>query len=235
VLLHQEQLRVAVAVHVAVIVEVVLGQVRERGDREATAVDAPEVESVRRHLHHRGVDALRAHAAQRGLEVEALGRRVARALAHVAVAHLDGADQPDRAARRVQDRLGEIGGGGLAVGARDADEREIVARIAEEARGDRRERAPRVGHDHRARAAEVERVGQLLDEERRRAQVERGAQVGVAVGVGAAQREERVARRDRARVVDEAADHRVVAGRSRHAPRGRIVRGQGIEQRREAH
>jgi len=107
--LHQEQLRRPVAVHVAVVVEVVLGEVRERGHREPAAVDAPEVEPVRRHLHHGGVDPLRAHTAQRALEIEALGRRVARALAHVAVAHLDRADQPDRAAGRREDRLGEIG------------------------------------------------------------------------------------------------------------------------------
>ena len=71
----QARLGLEVALHRPVEVEVVAGEVREHGDREAGAVDAVQRERVRRHLHRHRVSSLVAPARELLLEVGRLGRR----------------------------------------------------------------------------------------------------------------------------------------------------------------
>ena len=165
----------------------------------------PSASAVRGDLHRDGVDAARAHLAQRALEVEALGRRVHRAPALVREADLDRADEPDAPARRPQDRLDQVRGARLAVRAGDADERRARPRAG-------RRSARRAARGRAAcRATTIATAGagsdaaERVDEERGGAEGERLRQVVVAVGERAAQRDEEVARHDFARVVAQAA------------------------------
>ena len=93
------------------------------------------------------------------------------------------------------------------------------AGVPEEALGERRERAPRVGHHDRHGARPGSDGGQRLDEQRGGAEGERLREVVVAVGERAAQRDEEVAGRDLARVVADPAHHRVAVAAPRAAAR----------------
>ena len=72
----QRRLRLEVLVERAVVVEVLVAQVREAHGRELHAVDAVLVQRVRRHLHRDRARARVAHAREQGLQVAGLRRRV---------------------------------------------------------------------------------------------------------------------------------------------------------------
>ncbi len=120
-----------VAVHVAVEVEVVAGQVREDRDREAATVHALQLQRVRGDLEHRVAAARVHHLAEERLEVRGLGSGAHGRGQAVSDAVVDRAHEPDLLAGRPQDRVDEVGGRGLAVRARDPDEAELLRRVAE--------------------------------------------------------------------------------------------------------
>jgi hypothetical protein len=104
-------------------VEVVLREIGERPDPEGTAVHAPELEGVARHLHHDRVHALLEHRGEETLQFRGLRRGQCARLPDTRDAGLDRADQPHRMTVGHQGRLGQIAGGGLARRTGDAYER----------------------------------------------------------------------------------------------------------------
>ena len=166
--LEQARLGGEVVLHVGMEVEVILGQVGEAGGGEADAGDTLELERVRRHLHGAGAVAGGDHPPQRRLQVDALGRRPRHRLDGAADPRLDRAQHPGRALGRLQDRLDEVDGGGLAVRAGHADDAQLGARIAEE-RGRRGgHRPPRrvddeLGHVDLEHALDDQRDGSVFD------------------------------------------------------------------------
>ena len=128
-------------------VEVILREVREADGGELGADQAPLRDRDRRRLHGAGLVAGVDHRAQRALQVGRLGRRQARGLASPADAALDRSDQAARPLRGVQDRREQQRGRGLAVGAGDADDVEVAARMPVERVGQSRHARARVGAD----------------------------------------------------------------------------------------
>ena len=131
--LEQPPLGGEVLLHVAVEVEVVARQVGEDAGGEAQVVDAPQRQRVRRHLHHAGAAAVGHHLAQHPLQLGRFRRRPRSRLdLAIADAVADRADAPAADAGRLEDRRQQVRGRRLAVGAGDADERQLVARMAVE-------------------------------------------------------------------------------------------------------
>ena len=128
-----------------------------------------------------------------------------------------------------------IGGAGLAVGAGDADQRQLVGGVAEEERGERRETLARVAHHHGGAAPQVDAGRHALDHDGRGAEVDRLLQMVVAVDLRrrAARRRDRPARRraSRSRCRGSACRRRASPSKRSGAPLGR----QTGEQRAEAH
>jgi hypothetical protein len=124
-------------------VEVVLGEVGEDGHVELDAVHARQREGVGGHLHGRAANPRLHHARQQGLELERLGRGLARGLGLVAHPVLDGADHAGRPAARAEQGLHQERRGGLAVRAGDADHREAPRRVAVIGVGEPRQGLPR--------------------------------------------------------------------------------------------
>ena len=169
----------------------------------------------RRGLHRAGLVAGLDHRAQRALEVGRLRRRQPGGLAPAADAALDGAEQPARALRGIQDGRQQERRRRLAVRARDADEVELAARVAVERGGQPRHALARVVAQD-LRHAEV---GQLaLDEQRHGAVRDRGGREVVAVGVGSGQAAEQRPRPAALRAVGDVDD--VDAGRRAGHTRG---------------
>ena len=198
----QQLLGLGVLVHRAVDVEVVLRQVRERRDRELEAGQAVHRQRRRRHLHHRVGHAVGDHLRERRVQHVRCRRGVRRVVALAVPAVVDRADHARVVAGRAQDRLDEIGRGGLAVGTGDADQRQPPRRMIGQ-RGDREaERASTIGDDQLRHREAVDR---RLDRHRRRAALDRRRHEGVAVAATAAHRDEQRARRHRARVTGDRA------------------------------
>ena len=192
-------LRFEVALHRAVEVEVVRRQVREDERGEADAVEAVERGGVRGGLHRAAFVAGVEHLAEGALEVDRLGRRADDRPPLAGHARLDRAEEARPAARRGEDRVDEVRGRRLTVRAGDADDVELVRRVAEED----------VGRDGHGRAAVVDhelwhlRVYGPLDDERRGAGRDRLRRELVPVDVRAADAEEERTGRERARVVGQ--------------------------------
>ena len=111
----------------------ILGQVGKDAHGKTDARHALEHQRVGGDLHHDVGAPGVAHLAEELLQLEALRRGALRGQLlrpdHVAV----GADQTHlRAERGLQDVLDEVSGGGLAVGAGDADHGHLPRRVAEE-------------------------------------------------------------------------------------------------------
>ena len=104
-------------------VQVVLGEVGEAGDVEHHAVDPVEGHGVRGNLHGCGVEPAFAHERQQGVHVGGFGGGEQAGDGFPAGQDLDGPDQPGPLSQRLQQGIDEVGGGGLAVGARDAEQR----------------------------------------------------------------------------------------------------------------
>ena len=191
-----------VALHGGVEVEVVLGQVGEDRSGEAHAGRAAQLQSVRGDLHRAGALAAIEHRAEVSLQVDRLGGGAGDGTLGPADEGRDGAQQPARASRGLQQRAHEEGGGRLAVGAGYADDVQLGSRVAEEARGDRPHRSARGGDEHLGHA-ESQRT---LDDERGRPRLHgRGGEV-VAVAAQARDTEEQRPGRDPTAVVGQALD-----------------------------
>ena len=106
----QPPLRLEVLLHVAVEVEMLLGEVREDERVEAHAIEPPEVRAVRGRLDHDGVVAGVEHVAEEPLQVDRLRGRVGRVARLAADDPLHGADEPGGVALGLQDRAEEVRG-----------------------------------------------------------------------------------------------------------------------------
>src|SRR2546428_234936 len=124
-------------------VQMVLREVREDADVEGQRVDARERQRVRADLHGHAAHAALAHGGQHRLDLERLRRRLSRRPDLVADDVLNGAEDPAGAAARAQQRVDEVGGRGLAVGARDAHQRQRARGMVPVGAGQRGEGAAR--------------------------------------------------------------------------------------------
>ncbi len=103
---------------------------------KSTPADAVERGRVRAHLGDRGGDALLEHAREEAVQHGRLDRGARRLDRLAAHAQLHRAEDPALGVDLRKRVVDEVARGGLAVGARDADEREPVRRIAvDEGRG----------------------------------------------------------------------------------------------------
>ena len=139
-LIEEDPLRGEVVLEVFVKVEVVLREVREDGRGEMDAVRPLQRQRVRRHFHHRVAHAGVDHLREPLLQHDGIGRGAIGHEALVAGAVFDRADEADRLAGGVEDRLDHLRRRRFPRGAGDADERELVRGTAVEIRGDERER-----------------------------------------------------------------------------------------------
>ena len=138
---------VAVGLHRAVVVEVVLRQIREDADREADPRRALLHERVRGDLHHRMAAACFDHRGKKFLQGKRIGRRALGAEDLVTDHILIRADESDLCAfRLLQKLLEKIGRGGLAVRACHADHRELFGRLTAETGGEHRQGVMRIGY-----------------------------------------------------------------------------------------
>ncbi len=118
-----------VVLHVGVELHVLRAEVGEHPDVEDAAVDPAEDQRVAGDLHGDRLDTAFAHDGEQGLQVGGFGGGALGLDALVTDAHLDRADEPGGAGR-LQTALDEVGGGGLAGGAGDADLEQVPAGVA---------------------------------------------------------------------------------------------------------
>ena len=226
-LVNKERLGVAVGLECAVELEVLVRQVGEHRGTVSAVAHAPECEAVRRGLDHRGLVAHRHHPRQQLLELERLGGRCASEILLELIAHLDvhSPEQSGSLACRGQDLGTERSDGRLAIGAGDADRRQVSARLGKPQVGGVRQGVSGVG-DHQLWSS---RGGQLLlHDHRPGARIDGVGHVEVSIGVLAGHREEERSRLDLARVVGERGD---LAQRHANHP----LRTDAIRQRTQAH
>jgi hypothetical protein len=203
--LEQRELGVAVRLPRAVELEVLVAEVREDRGVVGDGPDAVRREAVRRRLEDRRPVAGVGHRPESLLELgRARRRQVLRVgLAQPADLRLDRPDEPARHACRLERGHGEERGRRLAVGAGDADDPELAARVAVPPRGGLRERRPRRGDDDLGQRTLRDRP---LDERRRRPADLRLAEQLVAVDVVPGDRDEQAPRPQPAGVVAETPD-----------------------------
>jgi hypothetical protein len=200
--LEQEPLGCEVLLHVGVEVQMVLGQVREGGHREADARGAADRERVRGDLHRAGRVARLEHRTKQRLQVDRLRRgSLQRSLGTAHHAH-HRPQEPGRDARRLEDVAQQERAGRLAVGSRDPGDRELGGRVAIEANRGRRHGVAGA-RDQRLRDAQAQRA---LDHECNSPGLDDLRRVIVTVGPLPHQTEEQGARARRAAVVGEAGD-----------------------------
>src|SRR5690606_12451050 len=154
----QLRLGLEVALHPGVELHVLRAEVGEDGDVVDAAVDPARHQGVAGDLHGDRVRAAFAHDGEQRLEVGGLGRGAFGLDALVADAHLDGADEPG-AADGPQTALDEVGGGGLAGGAGDADLQQVAARVAGDGGGQFAHPRPRVVDHQRGESGRGDALG----------------------------------------------------------------------------
>ncbi len=200
----QPRLGRAVGVHVAVDVEVVLGQVGERAHAKAQPGHPVHRQRRARHLHDRVAAAGIGHGSKGPVEDARRRRGVRRVDGAPAEAVADGAQHAGRRARRLEDRLEQEGDGGLAVGSGDADQLQPVGRVAGHPRHQHAERLGAVGDDHLRHVG----VDLVLGDHGDGAALDRAGDEAVAVGA-ARDGDEQRALAGLARVVDHGGHLRV--------------------------
>ena len=150
----QNSLGVAIFLHGAVEIQMILTEIGKNTHGKADAVDPVQHQRVGGYLHD-GVGAAGVgHPAQQLLQLEGL-RRGALRVEHLAADHvLDGADETHLGAGLLlQNALDEIGGGGLAAGAGNADHSHLPGGVVKPVAGDDRQRPAGVLHQHIGDAA----------------------------------------------------------------------------------
>jgi hypothetical protein len=135
---HEPFFDAEVLLHGAVVVEMILAEV---------AVDAVQVDGVGGDLHGHAVQPGVGHAREQLLQVARLGCRAPGRLGDAVEARLDRADEAGTPPGRPQDRLEEVRGRGLAVGARHSDDLQTLGRHPEQSRGRQSERHAHIRHD----------------------------------------------------------------------------------------
>ena len=139
-LLEERPLRLVVALHRAVVVEMVLRQVREDEHGEVRAREPSLDLRDRRRLHHTAVVTPVDHLAEEALEVDRLRRVETGRPLPSGHEPLDVRQQPRPASRGLEDRVQQECRRRLAVRAGHARDIELVRRLAEEERRRRRHR-----------------------------------------------------------------------------------------------
>ena len=188
-----------IALHVAVEIQVVLRQVRKDRRMEVHAEHSADLETVRRNFHGCVRAANIAQLGQKADDVQRFGRRVDRRRRALSNAVLD-RPQPRRdSSRRAQERVDQIYGRGLAVGAGDARQLQLAVGPAVKAqRGCGQRPAPM---PHRCPAVFETLWGGSLAHNRRGARGDRLRNEAVSVNALAGERKESVARPYLPRVV----------------------------------
>ena len=223
----QPRLVPEVALHVAVEVEVVPLQVGEADDVERQPADPAERERVRGDLHGERRRAPLDRQREDRLQGGRLDRGPRALDGVLADPQLDGAEHGGRRVRGPQRGVEEVGGGGLAVGARDADRDQPLAGCVVRPRGDRSgDRARVLGDqdgDPSGQAGVLQQRGAgLVREDRHGAGVDRLRGVRGAVHLEPRHRDEHVTGDHVAAGQAHAGQHGV--GRQRRTPRDQAER-----------
>ena len=142
----QPRLGGAVGLHRAVIVQMVARQVGENRRVEAHAVDAPLVEGVRGDFHAHALGAQRAQLRQLTLQRDGIGGRVQRRGDLRRAAKAEGADIGCGTPALLERLRQQPRAGGLAVGAGDPGDGELLRGRIEEAVGDDADALAEPGH-----------------------------------------------------------------------------------------
>ena len=163
-------------------------EVREAGHRERGAVDPVFREGVRADLHRDHVGAAAPQLGERALQLGCLGRGERQRCGRTAEPNAERADDAGSVPMGREHGVEEEGGGGLAVGAGDAEHRHRTGRLPVESGGHRADRPPdrphpRLGHRGRDDALDHERDGTPVDGDGREV-----VAVGVETGDAAEQR-----------------------------------------------
>ena len=175
----------------------IVAETGEDADVEPAVADALEREAVRAGLDHGVGAAVGGHLGEQGLHDFGFRRRLARLVAppFAADVEFDAVDQPAAMARGFEDRVRQVGGRALAVGAGHADDLEVFGGESVPGGGEVGQRGPRVLNlDHRdvgirrLGGPDLARVG--LDDDRGRAGCDGLRDVLVPVGAFAADGDE---------------------------------------------
>ena len=184
--------------------DVVGGKIGKYPDVVPDAGDPVHFQPQAGNLHHAGVTPGVRHLTQQPLQVAALGRCVVQCLPESRPANPVGADESYPAPRRRQHRRDQVGGGGLAFGAGNADHCQPFGRLAIEPDGQLGQSTAAVGHLHHGQIFGQTGNGPLADDARR---ARCGGLPGkvVAVGVQAGQADKQCPRRHGAGIITQAA------------------------------
>ncbi len=215
-------------------------EVGEGADGETNPADPLIGHRVAGDLYHRRGDPVLAGDREQRVQVGRLRRRAHTVDDDVTDAGLHRADEAGGLTRGAQARLDKIGGGGLAGGSGDADDRQVRCRLAVRDRGGLAEHEPRLVHDehHDVGSGGPDQLeAGLVGEHRSGARVDRRRGEPRAVIAGAGQRRIEVAGPHRGAVMCNARDGDPLAGavdagghpaRDRGEGDGGHVRGTGI-------
>ena len=186
--LEELHLRLEILLHRAVVVEMVLREVREDGGGKRQAMSAMLIERVGGDLHGAGTAAIAAHLGEQALNLQRLRRGVRGR--HLLAAEIikNGAKQSAAHLAEVHQMMREEGGGRFAIRAGDADERHVFRRMAVQGRGGIGERNARVTHMNPRRGAAIWRS--LFRDDGSATGLDGLRNEGVAVHAAAAQRHE---------------------------------------------
>ncbi len=194
--LREPKLRLTVAGHLLVIIQVLAAEAREGRVVEAEAVDTTLIERVRRDLHRRQLHAVVTQDPQRAGQNERIRRRQLSGVALAARIHDPESPEGGGAAETGEKMPDQPGGRRLAVRARDADQPHPGGRIAFTQHGEVGERDAGVGDDELRQV----QVGGAFHDRGRRSRPSGLPQEGVAVGPESGERYEEISRTDEARI-----------------------------------
>ncbi len=130
----------------------VLRQVEERAHGEPDAVHPAEPQGVAGDLRRDGACPRGSHPGEQGLELGCLGGGEPAGQGAAVHAAAGGADETGDVPAALEGGLDEVGGGGLAGGAGDADDVEVGGRVSGHRRGHRAENRARGGVDEDGQA-----------------------------------------------------------------------------------
>ena len=199
----QHELGIEVALHRAMVVEMVVAQVGEHGDLARESEGAALHQGVAAHLDRHALDAALHHLAQQSVEFQGSRRGQGRRPGLVPDPDAGGADDAGAPAGGAEDGLQHPGGRGLAVGAGDADDPQCALGMAVKARGRLSQRPPRLLDFHHGLTSDR---GPALHHHRGGSRLERLPRVAPAVLAQPGDPEEHRARGHPARVAAQPRD-----------------------------
>ena len=177
----------------------IASQIREHCGVEAQRVRAVECDRMRRHFHHGGAATGRHRPREHSLNVGSFGRRVPRVGCFAAYSVTDGSKHSGRAFACSNDRVDQVCGRGLAIGAGDTRQFHLPGRMTVHRRCRASKRTARVSDlNPRRRFGEL---GLTLGDYAYRATADGLSDVPMGIHFRALDRDEDRARLARARVV----------------------------------